>query len=560
MANNITMYSIPYAAFIGRSGTQYQANSAGVILNVLDIDRDSLISCGATTKNNNVSIIPPDLVLASKPRARVNLGAMGDSRQYLNCTNQVYPYYYKFNNGVMNQVQSLIGERYRWGIESQSGVSGDTAQGVMNRCVADCTAVMAKRPADEEWDWTYWIDINDAIAGISFSSFATYFRTTMKSMLSLGIQNIFIISGLPYPQGYGGETAQQHATRIALIKNYNIAMKAFCDITPGLWFIDCYAAYGGGSDVSLYSTDIHPGCIDSQIIAQILANAMIAARGEFNDPGGVPISNNPSLTAVEGSFNSSTMDNWYCSGFSTGVKLTRDTDGALIVEMDATQLSTSMFFNIFNNTGTMLETLRAGDVIQGILDMEILEVIGLPAPPQFRMVSSSGGYFAYANSVTGGYGKGCLPLGRQCYMTQEFLVDTLRGGKTYQPYIDTTVIAGTKLKFKVYECGVRLISRPTRSVQSKVADYTPVLRDAEQYIRLNKASAIVATIPPSSTTPFPVGTVIMFEQTGAGAASLLAGSGVTLQKKSTLNFVGQYSVVSVRKVGTDEWVCTGDLS
>jgi hypothetical protein len=90
--------------------------------------------------------------------------------------------------------------------------------------------------------------------------------------------------------------------------------------------------------------------------------------------------------------------------------------------------------------------------------------------------------------------------------------------------------------------------------------YTAVLGDANTFIRFSNASAITFTIPPNSSVAFPVGTVIEMAQTGAGALSVAAGSGVTINSRSSdLTLAGQYAVAFVKKVDTDTWIMNGDL-
>lgn len=90
--------------------------------------------------------------------------------------------------------------------------------------------------------------------------------------------------------------------------------------------------------------------------------------------------------------------------------------------------------------------------------------------------------------------------------------------------------------------------------------YTAVLADAGGYIQFTNGSSVTFTIPPNSSVAFPVGTVIEMEQAGAGALSVAAGSGVTVNSRGTdLTLAGQYAVAAVKKVATNTWTLTGDL-
>lgn len=91
--------------------------------------------------------------------------------------------------------------------------------------------------------------------------------------------------------------------------------------------------------------------------------------------------------------------------------------------------------------------------------------------------------------------------------------------------------------------------------------YSPVLADAGDMIRLNNASAITVTIEPDSTTDYGVGTVLTFEQVGAGAITFAAGAGVTVNSRGELlTTAGQFAVATVIKVAANTWTLTGDMA
>jgi hypothetical protein len=90
--------------------------------------------------------------------------------------------------------------------------------------------------------------------------------------------------------------------------------------------------------------------------------------------------------------------------------------------------------------------------------------------------------------------------------------------------------------------------------------YTAVLADADTYIQFSNASAISFTIPQNSSVAFPVGTVIEIEQAGAGALTVVQGTGTTVNSRaSDLTLAGQYAVAFLKKVATNTWTLNGDL-
>lgn len=99
------------------------------------------------------------------------------------------------------------------------------------------------------------------------------------------------------------------------------------------------------------------------------------------------------------------------------------------------------------------------------------------------------------------------------------------------------------------------------TVTAVTDDYTLVLGDASKAVEMTAATAKTITVPPNASVAFDVGTVIEVARLGAGTVNILAGSGVTIRSPQTLTaLASQYSVASLRKRATNEWVLAGDLS
>lgn len=97
------------------------------------------------------------------------------------------------------------------------------------------------------------------------------------------------------------------------------------------------------------------------------------------------------------------------------------------------------------------------------------------------------------------------------------------------------------------------------ATSAQTANYTLVLSDKGKAVEVTSASAVNVTVPPNSSVAFPVGTVIEVDQIGAGAVTLVAGSGVTLRTPSSLVTRAQYSALTLRKQATDTWLVGGDM-
>jgi len=92
------------------------------------------------------------------------------------------------------------------------------------------------------------------------------------------------------------------------------------------------------------------------------------------------------------------------------------------------------------------------------------------------------------------------------------------------------------------------------------ATYTAVLTDDGKLVTMSNASANTITIPPNSGVAFGIGTQINIAQLGAGATTIVAGSGVTLNSAGAkLKLDAQYAVATCVKTDTNTWFVVGNL-
>ena len=99
------------------------------------------------------------------------------------------------------------------------------------------------------------------------------------------------------------------------------------------------------------------------------------------------------------------------------------------------------------------------------------------------------------------------------------------------------------------------------TINNETASYTLVAGDAGGIVEMNNGSANNLTIPPNSSVAFATGTQIIIVQQGAGATTIVEGSGVTtrsLDDNAIIN--GQYVSVALVKRDTDEWYIFGNLT
>lgn len=90
------------------------------------------------------------------------------------------------------------------------------------------------------------------------------------------------------------------------------------------------------------------------------------------------------------------------------------------------------------------------------------------------------------------------------------------------------------------------------------ASYTLQLSDANKIVETNNASANTVTVPPNSAVGFGQKALITIVQYGAGATTIVAGAGVTINSANGIMTVGgRYKSVGLYKRATDEWILIG---
>ena len=94
----------------------------------------------------------------------------------------------------------------------------------------------------------------------------------------------------------------------------------------------------------------------------------------------------------------------------------------------------------------------------------------------------------------------------------------------------------------------------------QTSSYTLALTDDGDLVEMNVATANNLTVPADNTVNFPVGTSIDILQVGAGQTTLVAASGVTINRSTGLKLRTQWSAATLIKRAANTWVAIGDLS
>lgn len=101
---------------------------------------------------------------------------------------------------------------------------------------------------------------------------------------------------------------------------------------------------------------------------------------------------------------------------------------------------------------------------------------------------------------------------------------------------------------------------------TQTGNYTLVLADEGKVIEANSASPITVTVPPAASVAFPVGTIVDVCRIGSGTVTIAPGVGVTIPNRleaagtTSRTITSRYSVVTLRKRATNEWILSGEVT
>lgn len=92
-------------------------------------------------------------------------------------------------------------------------------------------------------------------------------------------------------------------------------------------------------------------------------------------------------------------------------------------------------------------------------------------------------------------------------------------------------------------------------------EYTLALTDTSKVVAINVDNDFTLRIPLNSAVAFPIGTIINVYGSGTGTITVQGDTGVAVRPFATnnLKILGQYTEISLRKRGTNEWVASGNF-
>jgi hypothetical protein len=103
----------------------------------------------------------------------------------------------------------------------------------------------------------------------------------------------------------------------------------------------------------------------------------------------------------------------------------------------------------------------------------------------------------------------------------------------------------------------------TPTVNAQVGTtYTLAATDAGAIVTATNGSAITVTLPPNSSIPLAVGTIVNIVKGGAGVVTIEGGTGVTVNgvSEGDVDIGAQYQGATCLKIATDTWIISGAIS
>jgi hypothetical protein len=93
-----------------------------------------------------------------------------------------------------------------------------------------------------------------------------------------------------------------------------------------------------------------------------------------------------------------------------------------------------------------------------------------------------------------------------------------------------------------------------------VATTSYTLAQSDAYGLINATTGMTITVPPFSTAAFPTGSQVLLYRSAVSAVAITAGSGVTINAPGGADEIAsRYSIATLLKLGTNEWVLGGDI-
>lgn len=122
-------------------------------------------------------------------------------------------------------------------------------------------------------------------------------------------------------------------------------------------------------------------------------------------------------------------------------------------------------------------------------------------------------------------------------------------------------ITATKLNTILINIADSMKYNASGQVSSQSSDYILSLSDAGNFLEINSSSNVSITVPNNTDVPFDLNARIDIYQHNTGIITIQGDTGVFIRSfGNKYKTAGLYSVCTLIKKATNEWVLTGDLT
>jgi hypothetical protein len=159
------------------------------------------------------------------------------------------------------------------------------------------------------------------------------------------------------------------------------------------------------------------------------------------------------------------------------------------------------------------------------------------------------------------YGANIVVDGNRIFRLRSYTMGTLPSAATAAGQMIYVSDAPSRQKLAVSDGTDWHFADGPLTENAQASSYTLVLADGNsRHVKITNASANNLTVPPNSSVAFAIGTSILVSSLGAGQTTFVPGSGVTIRSPGgALKLRVQYSAATLIKIGTDEWLLSGDI-
>lgn len=250
----------------------------------------------------------------------INALLAGDSITAANMA-QTTTTHYAEGNGIITQLNAMMGHRFKLINDFDQGVGGETAQ-TRTASLSDYTTAVGKYPGT--WVAFECYGRNDLSAGRTAAQVYDDRVTIIDHLLTL-VDYVFVESIKPSDYGVNTVTYNGYAETV------NGNLETYCAANPRLIFVDTYSVMGDSSGLTaaynLEGDGIHLNATGANAAAQAYLAPVTALMGVKGDNTANDLIVNPTLTGTGGTVGTNTTgtvgDNWASAMSGGATDITR---------------------------------------------------------------------------------------------------------------------------------------------------------------------------------------------------------------------------------------------